>query len=92
MGPSHLTVTGCLKDWTVIPRLPQISVPTLVYNGEHDTSGEASTTPFFELIPQVRWITIAGGGHVVHFENGRKEKVLKFVGDFLCRVNPTKSE
>ncbi|OTB03439.1 hypothetical protein M426DRAFT_23802 [Hypoxylon sp. CI-4A] len=37
-GPSILTVDGTLKNWTVIPRLPNITVPTLVYNGEYDTS------------------------------------------------------
>ena len=68
---------GSLSNWDVIPRLPKITAPTLVYNGEYDTSHDIAQVPFFELIPQVRWITISGGGHMCHLEGeGRRERVL----------------
>ncbi|OTB14040.1 hypothetical protein K445DRAFT_335725 [Daldinia sp. EC12] len=85
-GPSPLTVDGSLSTWTVIPRLPQITAPTLVYNGEYDTSHDIVQVPFFELIPRVRWITFSGGGHMCHLEgDGWREKVLKVVGEFLTQ-------
>ncbi|KAI1412056.1 proline-specific peptidase [Hypoxylon sp. FL1857] len=85
-GPSPLTADGSLNTWTVIPRLHQITAPTLVYNGEYDTSHDIAQVPFFELIPRVRWITFSGGGHMCHLEgDGRRERILKVVGEFLTQ-------
>ncbi|PSR82549.1 Alpha/Beta hydrolase protein [Coniella lustricola] len=87
LGPSiHLNPgEGSMSGWTCIPRLPQIKVPTLVYNAEFDTSHDISQVPFFELIPRVRWITFAKGSHMCHLEREVKDKVLKVVGDFLIQ-------
>lgn len=85
-GPALLNHTGSMIGWTAIPTLHKINVPTLVYNGEYDTSHDVSQIPFFENIPRVRWITLAGAGHMPHVENDdRREKVLKLVGDFLTQ-------
>ncbi|KAI1630572.1 proline-specific peptidase [Biscogniauxia mediterranea] len=85
-GPSPLTADGSLNNWTVIPRLPKIAAPTLVYNGEYDTSHDIAQAPFFELIPQVRWITLPNGGHMCHLEGGGlRERILKVVGEFLTQ-------
>ncbi|OTA55902.1 proline-specific peptidase [Hypoxylon sp. EC38] len=83
-GPSPLTADGSLDTWTVVPRLHKITAPTLVYNGEYDTSHDIAQVPFFELIPRVRWITFPGGGHMCHVEGGgRRERILKVVGEFF---------
>ncbi|KAL1853967.1 hypothetical protein Daus18300_011634 [Diaporthe australafricana] len=85
-GPSVLDLSGSLRGWTGIPRLPQITAPTLVYNGEFDTSRDISQEPFFELIPRVRWIVFPNGSHMCHLDGGGlRERVLKVVGDFLMR-------
>jgi pimeloyl-ACP methyl ester carboxylesterase len=75
---------GSFRDWTCIPRLHQIAVPTLVYNGEFDTSHDITTVPFFENIPRVRWITFPDAGHMCHLERPA-EKVLRTVGEFLTQ-------
>ncbi|GAM84424.1 hypothetical protein ANO11243_024200 [Dothideomycetidae sp. 11243] len=81
LGPSvHLSL-GSLAEWTVVPRLHRIAVPTLVYNGEYDSSHDVAQTPFFERIPDVRWKTIAGASHSCVFE--KQDEVLRLVGDFL---------
>ncbi|GAM91105.1 hypothetical protein ANO11243_091520 [Dothideomycetidae sp. 11243] len=72
---------GSLSDWTVIPRLHQINVPTLVYNGEYDTSTDSTQTPFFNLIPTVHWKTIANTSHASSLE--KPDEVLGLVGNFL---------
>ncbi|KAK2598797.1 hypothetical protein N8I77_012184 [Diaporthe amygdali] len=83
-GPSVLNLNGSLRGWTGIPSLPQIAAPTLVYNGEFDTSRDISQEPFFELIPRVRWITFPNGSHMCHLDDdGLGERVLKVVGEFL---------
>ncbi|CAG8957408.1 hypothetical protein HYFRA_00011389 [Hymenoscyphus fraxineus] len=85
IGPSIHVPVGSLLGWTSIPGLPQITAPTLVYNGEYDTSHDIAQVPYFEGIPKVRWITFANGGHMCHVERDLKEKVLKTVGDFLTQ-------
>lgn len=88
-GPSTLTCNGTLASWTVIPRLPLIKAPTLVMNGEFDTSHDLCTAPFFEHIPHVRWITFANAGHMCHMEGGGlRERVLGVVGNFLAADIP----
>ncbi|KAI1439408.1 proline-specific peptidase [Annulohypoxylon stygium] len=84
-GPSPLTADGSMNEWTVISRLPRITAPTLVYNGEYDTSHDITQVPFFELIPRVRWITFPDGGHMCHLEGNLREKILKVVGEFLTQ-------
>ncbi|KAI1124917.1 proline-specific peptidase [Nemania abortiva] len=85
-GPSPLTADGSLNDWTVIPRLPKITAPTLVYNGEFDTSHDIAQVPFFELIPRVRWVTFPNSGHMCHAEgHAIQERILTVVGEFLTQ-------
>ncbi|KAI0006527.1 proline-specific peptidase [Xylariaceae sp. FL0662B] len=85
-GPSSLAMIGSLKGWTVVPRLHNITAPTLVFNGEYDTSHDIAQVPFFQLIPQVCWITFPGAGHMCHLEGGGlRERVLKVVGEFLTQ-------
>ena len=85
-GPSVFNCNGSLRDWTGIPRLPQITAKTLVYNGEYDTSHDIAQEPFFDLIPSVRWITFPNGSHFCHLDGGGlNERVLKVVGTFLTR-------
>ncbi|KAH8895195.1 proline-specific peptidase [Thozetella sp. PMI_491] len=84
-GPSLLVRNGSLLGWTSIPRLPRITAPTLVYNGEYDTSHDIGQIPFFELIPRVRWITFANGSHMCHVEGHLRDRVLKVVGGFLTQ-------
>ncbi|KAF3023589.1 hypothetical protein E8E14_011775 [Neopestalotiopsis sp. 37M] len=89
-GPSPLTTLGSLKEWSVISRLPKIQVPTLVYNGEHDTSHDIAQVPFFELIPRVRWITFQDAGHMCHVEGPEiRARILKVVGEFLTQTEIT---
>ncbi|KAI1318464.1 proline-specific peptidase [Xylariaceae sp. FL0255] len=85
-GPSPLIINGSLRTWTVIPRLANISAPTLVYNGEFDTSHDVAQVPFFELIARVRWITFSGSGHMCHLEDGGlRERVMRVVGEFFTQ-------
>lgn len=85
-GSFPLNCTGSYRDWTCIPRLHQITAPTLVYNGEFDTSHDITTVPFFENIPRVRWLTFADAGHMCHLERPEiAERVFRVVGEFLTQ-------
>lgn len=74
-----------MAGWTIIPQLHQITAPTLIYNGEFDTSSrDCAQKPFFELIPRVRWVKLAGAGHSAVLQSPElKEKVITLIGDFL---------
>jgi pimeloyl-ACP methyl ester carboxylesterase len=74
-----------MRNWTVISRLPNITAPTLVYNGEFDTSQDIANEPFFEHIPRVRWLTVSNASHMIHLESDvLREKVMTLVGEFLA--------
>ncbi|KAF2151497.1 proline-specific peptidase [Myriangium duriaei CBS 260.36] len=84
-GPSPFAQNGSMIGWTTIPLLPKINAPTLIFNGEFDTSGrDIAQVPFFELIPRVRWVTLNGAGHTAHLESEElREQVFKLMGEFL---------
>ena len=50
-GPNEFHVIGTLRDWSVIDRLPLVTVPTLVVAGEFDEATAATWQPFVDLIP-----------------------------------------
>ena len=74
---------GVLADWFIIPELQVISVATLVYRGEFDTSHEVCTKPFVDDIPHVRSFTFADAGHMLHLKTKQRlEDCLELVGNF----------
>ena len=76
-----------LENYSSIPLLPKIKVPTLVFNGEFDTAQYVSVVPFFNHIPRVRWVTLPGASHMPHLDSPELlEDILKLVGDFLLQT------
>lgn len=74
-------LTGTLRDWSVIERLPEISVPTLVLGGEFDELDAAARQPFLDGIPDVRGHEFTEASHVAYIE--RPEAVRVVLGVFL---------
>jgi L-proline amide hydrolase len=85
-GPSEFYVVGSLKGWSVIDRLHQINVPTLVISGHHDEATPVAVQPFFELIRDVRWRIFAESSHMPHVEE--TERFLSVVRHFLDGAEP----
>ncbi len=81
IGPSEFTITGTLGDWSVVDRLDQVAVPTLVVAGEHDEATPDAWRPFVERIPGCRQHLVPGASHTPHLE--RPEEFTRVVGDFL---------
>ena len=81
-GPSEFHVIGTMKDWTVIDRLPQVQVPTLLVNGRFDEATPTCVQPFADAIPDVRWEVFEHSSHLPHVEE--TERYLQVVGDFLA--------
>jgi L-proline amide hydrolase len=85
-GPSEFTVVGSLKDWSVVERLPQVAVPTLVVAGRHDEATPATWAPFVERIPDVRSHVFPASSHMPHVEE--TGAFLDVVGAFLHENDP----
>jgi L-proline amide hydrolase len=80
-GPSEFHVVGTLRDWSVIDRLDQVVVPTLLVSGAHDEATPATVQPFADHVPDVRWEVFAESSHMPHVEE--EERFLSVVGAFL---------
>lgn len=80
-GPSEFHVVGSLKDWSVVDRLPQISVPTLVISGYYDEATPATVQPYLDQIPDARPWVFAESAHLPHVEE--TESYLRVVASFL---------
>ncbi|MEO3875162.1 proline iminopeptidase-family hydrolase [Nonomuraea sp. B12E4] len=81
IGPSEFHVTGSLRDWSVVDRLPDIRVPTLVVAGEHDEATPAAWQPFAATIPDARAHVFVGASHTPHLEV--PDQFADVVGGFL---------
>ena len=83
-GPSEFTVTGSLKEWDVMDRLGEISVPTLLVGGRHDECRPSHLAAMHERIPGSRLETIEDASHLCFAE---QPQVFKRVMDgFLDSV------
>ncbi|KAI0837039.1 proline-specific peptidase [Hypoxylon sp. FL0890] len=80
-GPNPLVLSGSLRDWTSIPSLHRIKVPTLLIDGSEDTPQEEAVQPFFEHIEKVKWITLDNAAHFSHVD--QREKYMKHLRAFL---------
>ena len=80
-GPNEFHIVGTLREWTIIDRLPQIAVPTLVVAGEFDEATPETWQPFVEMIPDVTTHVFAGASHCSHLE--QPEEFMRVIGEFL---------
>lgn len=81
-GVNEFFVTGTMKDWTVIDRLPQVAAPTLVVAGEFDEATPETWAPFVERIPDVRQHVEPDASHCSHLEH--PEAILGLLAAFLA--------
>ncbi|KAI1657194.1 proline-specific peptidase [Daldinia decipiens] len=81
-GPSELYISGSLRDWTCIPLLHKIQVPTLLINGAQDEAQDVTMQPFFDEIKKVKWITLDNAAHFSHVD--QREVYMKHLGSFLA--------
>ena len=70
-----------MNNWSVIDRIHQINVPTLLINGKYDGVPPSAGQPFFDRIDKVKWVTFAESSHFPNLEE--PEEFLKVLGGFL---------
>ena len=82
-GPSEFTVTGTLKTWTVMDRLGEITVPTLLVGGRYDECTPDHMEEMHRRIPGSQLATIEDASHLCFAE--QPEKFNELVNAFLDR-------
>ncbi len=86
-GPSEFHVTGTLRDWSVLERLGEIQVPTLVTCGRHDECTPEMSTETAGAIPGAELAVFEESAHFAQAEE--PERYRQVVGRFLERVEAT---
>ena len=83
MGASEFDVSGSLKTWSVLDKLQNIRVPTLVMNGKEDEAQNVCVEPFETLIPKgfVVRKEFSGSSHMPFWEE--QEAYLDVVSEFF---------
>jgi L-proline amide hydrolase len=82
-GPNEFHVIGTLREWSVIDRLPNVTVPTLVVAGEFDEATPATWRPFVDLIPGAIAHVFRAASHCTHLE--QPEEFRAVIAAFLHR-------
>jgi pimeloyl-ACP methyl ester carboxylesterase len=75
-------MTGTLKHWSVIPKLGNVSCPTLIINGADDEVQDSCVAPLFYGIKKAKWVTLGSSSHMPFWEE--PEKYFRILGEFLA--------
>jgi pimeloyl-ACP methyl ester carboxylesterase len=70
-----------MGNWSVIDKLHQVTVPTLVIHGRADIAQDYVVAPFFENLPKCKWITMEKCSHMPFWED--RAQFMKYVEQFL---------
>ena len=83
-GPSEFHATGTLKNWSIVHRLGEIRVPTLILSGRYDEATPAVVDTIHRGIQGSKWVVFENSSHMPHLEE--TERYFEVLSDFLSRV------
>jgi proline-specific peptidase len=83
-GPSEFHVVGTMKDWSVVDRLGEIAVPTLVTSGRHDEATPAIAEVVHRGIRGSEWVLFENSSHLAFVEE--EVRYRQVLDEFLSRV------
>ena len=69
------------KGWTIVDRLHDVDVPTLVINGQYDVAQDYVTEAYINRIPGTKWVKFEESSHMPFWEE--REKYMKAIAGFL---------
>lgn len=84
IGPCEFHVTGTLKEWDILQRLPEIQVPALVLGGRYDEATPTITETVHRGIGGSEWVIFENSSYLPHVEE--TDRYLQVLGQFLDRV------
>ena len=88
-GPSDFYVTGALKNWSIVNRLVEIRVPTLLLSGRYDEATPAIVETVHGGIKGSKWVIFENSSHMPHLEE--TERYMQVLNDFLSHVEASKT-
>ncbi len=80
-GPSEAYATGTLKNWSVLDRLSEIDLPTLIISGKYDEATPKQMTAAHKGIKDSQWVLLEKSSHTGNLE--QPEEYLAAVEEFL---------
>jgi L-proline amide hydrolase len=83
-GTNEFNINGTLKDWSVIYRLREIDVPTLIISGRYDESTPLINETIRNGIKDSRWVLFENSSHTPHLEE--PERYLEVLQTFIKEV------
>jgi len=83
-GPSEFHLTGTLRDWDIVDRLPEITGPTLITSGRYDEATPPLVRTIHEGIPGSEWVLFDDCSHTAHLE--QPDLYTAVLGEFLDRI------
>ena len=85
-GPSEFTVTGTLKNWDVMDRLSEISVPTLLVGGRYDECTPGHLEEMHSRIAGSQLAIIEDASHLCFAE--QPAQFNDIINEFMDRTIP----
>jgi L-proline amide hydrolase len=83
-GTNEFNITGTLRNWSVVDRLGEIDVPTLILSGRYDESTPMINETIKRGIRCSEWILFENSSHTPHLEE--PERYLNVLEKFLNQV------
>lgn len=83
-GRDEFHMTGPLKDYDRVSRLPEVTVPVLFTCGHYDAFTPEYTAWLCSCVPNAEMVVFGRGAHMAHLEES--EHYVQVVRDFLQRV------
>ncbi len=84
VGPSDFTVIGNLKDWDIMDRLGEITLPTLFIAGRYDECTPEHMQLMHERVPGSELALFEQSAHMPFYEE--REDCMRITNDFLARA------
>ncbi|PIL35479.1 hypothetical protein GSI_02207 [Ganoderma sinense ZZ0214-1] len=72
---------GLTRDWSIVDRVNQVDVPTLVINGQYDFVQDYVMETYVNGIPGAKWVKFEESSHMPFWEE--REKYMEVVRGFL---------
>jgi proline iminopeptidase len=83
-GPSEFIITGTLREFDRIDRLPELRLPVLFLGGEYDEARPETLVEFQQLVPGSVVKVIPEAGHIINVD--QPEIFNQVVKEFLVEV------
>lgn len=90
VGPSEFTMTGALRSWDIVDRLPAVRAPVLIVSGRHDEVVPSVVGELHAHLPGSRWELFEDSSHMPHVEE--PDRFRQLVSSFLTAHDRTAPE